>query len=160
MAKAAASHPKSKAAWAPVVIRLILGIVFMIHGSQKLFGAFEGPGMAGTVGMMDHLGVHPALFWAWVVALSEFLGGLGVFVGFLTGLASLAIVVDMIVAVALIHGHNGFFNPKGFEYNLALIAMGISLIISGPGKLSIDRLIRWSVGHSDSVFRVSGDGRL
>lgn len=129
--------------WAPVVIRIVLGIIFIAHGAQKLFGAFGGPGMAGVVSGFDHMGLHPAVFWAWLVALVEFLGGLGVFFGLLTRLAALALAVDMLVAIVLVHGKHGLFmQNSGFEYPLALLAMAVSLILSGPGVLALDNLVR------------------
>lgn len=138
------SYLKNTAAWAPFVIRLVLGFIFIVHGSQKLFGWFGGPGIGGTAQSMNQLGMHPGILWAWIVIIAEFFGGLALVFGFLTGLAALGILIDMLVAVILIHGKNGFFlNTGGFEYNLALIAMALSLILSGPGALSIDRLIHW-----------------
>jgi putative oxidoreductase len=136
---------KSTADWAPLVIRIALGIIFIAHGSQKLFGAFGGHGMSGTVGMMQSLGVHPAVFFAWIVTLVEFLGGIGILIGLLTSIASLLIAIDMVVAIATVHGKNGFFlgQPPGYEYNIALIAMAVALILSGAGALSVDRLIGW-----------------
>jgi len=129
---------------APVIIRLVLGLILMAHGAQKLFGAFGGPGIAGTAPFLESLGMKPGLFWAWIAALAEFFGGLGILLGLLTGIASIVIIVDMLVAVVLVHGKKGFFlSAGGFEYNLALIAMALSLIFSGPGVLSLDRLIRF-----------------
>jgi len=144
MSETLSAYLKSTASWAPTAIRLVLGITFMAHGAQKLFGAFGGPGMAGTVGFFAGMGLKPALFWAWVVALAEFFGGLGILLGLLTGVASAVLIVDMLVAIAFVHGKNGFFaKAGGFEYNLSLIVMALSLILSGPGRLSLDRLIRW-----------------
>jgi putative oxidoreductase len=139
MPETLSAYLKSTASWAPTAIRLVLGIIFMAHGAQKLFGAFGGPGMAGTVGFFAGIGIKPALFWAWVVALAEFFGGLGILLGLLTGVASAVIIVNI-----LVHGKKGFFAMAGgFEYNLSLIVMALSLILSGPGRLSLDRLIRW-----------------
>jgi putative oxidoreductase len=138
------NYLKASAIWAPAVIRLVLGIIFMAHGAQKLFGAFGGPKISGTAGFLGQLGIQPALFWAWVVALVEFFGGLGILLGLLTSIASILIIIDMLVAITFVHGRKGFFaGAGGFEYNLALIAMAISLILSGPGVLSLDRLIGW-----------------
>ena len=73
-----------------------LGAIFMAHGAQKLFGAFGGNGMTGTVGMIEFLGVGPPLFWAWVVALVEFFGGLAILLGFLTRVAAVLIIITMV----------------------------------------------------------------
>ena len=135
---------RSIAGWAPFIIRLAIAAVFMAHGAQKLFGAFGGPGISHTAMFMGKLGVHPPLFWAWVVAMTEFFGGLAILLGFLTRLAAIAIVVDMIVAIAVVHAKHGFFMMNGgFEYPLVCLLMALSLVFSGAGPYSIDRLIRW-----------------
>jgi putative oxidoreductase len=131
------------AAWAPVVIRVVLGIIFVAHGSQKLFGAFGGHGIAGTASGFGQLGLKPAIFWAWLVALVEFFGGLGILFGLLTRLSSFAIAINMLVAITLVHLKSGFFAQNGgFEYPLALFAMAVSLIISGPGAFALDPVVR------------------
>lgn len=137
------SFLRKSVAWAPLVLRVAVGTIFIGHGAQKLFGAFGGPGMPGIIAGFAHSGIHPAVFWAWVVSLVEFFGGLGLFFGLLTSLSAIGLIVDMIVAVALVHGKNGFFLPRGFEYNFALIAMMIAILLSGAGPYSFDRLIRW-----------------
>ena len=140
------TYLKLTAAWAPVAIRVVLGIIFMAHGSQKLFGAFGGHGIGGTAGFFGQLGIQPAVFWAWVVAIVELFGGLALVLGLLTSIASILIIINMLVAIAFVHGKQGFFaGGGGFEYNLALIAMAASLILSGPGALSLGRLIGWRI---------------
>jgi putative oxidoreductase len=144
MSATVSTYLKGTAAWAPVVIRVVLGIIFMAHGSQKLFGAFGGPGISGTSHFLHGMGIEPSILWAWIVALAEFLGGLGLVLGFLTGLSSAVIIVDMLVAIATVHGTHGFWaGGGGFEYNLLIVAVCVSLIISGPGAISVDRLIGW-----------------
>ena len=129
-------------AWAPFVIRITLGAIFIMHGSQKLFGAFNGAGMKGTTDFIESLGFKPAVLWAWLLTLTEFVGGLGLIFGLLTRVAALGIVVIMVVAIARVHFNHGFFLPEGFEYSLALLAMALSLVLSGAGKLSLDWWIR------------------
>lgn len=128
--------------WAPLVIRITLGSIFIAHGSQKLFGAFDGAGIKGTTDFVDSLGFKPAALWAWLLALTEFAGGLGLIFGLLTRVAALGIIVIMTVAIVKIHLKQGFFLPGGFEYGLALLAMALSLVLSGGGKLSLDWWIR------------------
>lgn len=129
-----------------LVIRLILGVIFIIHGGQKLFGWYDGPGIEGVTGMMKKFGVaHPTLL-AWLVAFSEFGGGLLVLVGLLTPLAAAVTVSVMLTAVILVHGQNGFFNKdKGYEFNLSLIALGVALMLTGAGAFSIDQLLGLAV---------------
>lgn len=134
--------------WSHLVVRLGLGIVFFAHGSQKVLGWFGGPGLPGTVGYMKQaLGVPAPL--AALAALTEFLAGCGMLVGFLARPAAVGIIVVMLVAIAKVHGKNGFFlnfsntpgKGHGYEFNLVLIAMALSILIGGAGALSIDRLI-------------------
>jgi len=128
--------------WAPLPLRLALGVIFIAHGSQLLFGAFGGPGLSGSAAFLGKMGFRPPMLWAVLVAVTQFFGGLGVLVGLLTKLASVGIAIVMIVAIATVHWQHGFFlQNQGFEYNLALIGMCLALILSGAGKLSIEALI-------------------
>jgi putative oxidoreductase len=116
-----------------LVVRVIVGVIFAAHGAQKLFGAFGGPGLAGTVEMMGPMG-YP-------VTIGEFFGGLGLIVGFLCRFSAASLIVVMIGAIALVHGQHGFFAPAGFEYNLALIGLLAPILIAGPGSLAIGRML-------------------
>lgn len=116
-----------------LVARVIVGVIFMAHGAQKLFGAFGGPGLAGVVQMMGPLG--------YLVSIGEFFGGLGLIVGFLSRFSAAALIVVMLGAIAMVHGKNGFFAPTGFEFNLALIGLLATILIAGPGRLSVGRLL-------------------
>jgi putative oxidoreductase len=131
------------AGWAPLPIRIGLGIVFLAHGSQKLFGAFGGHGFQGVVGMVGGLGLKPAVFWAILVVFAEFGCGLLVLLGGLTRFAAAVIAIDMLVAIGAVHAKNGFFGSAGgFEYPFSLVTMCLSLILSGAGALSVDGLFR------------------
>lgn len=124
---------------APLVIRIALGVVFFAHGSQKVFGAFGGHGITGVIGMMKGLNVNPPVVWAWIVALTEFLGGLGILFGLLTRWAALGLTVNMAVAIALVHWKHGLFSGGGgFEFPMVLLAMSLALLFWGPGKVSIE----------------------
>src|ERR1044071_8393682 len=105
------------------LLRLIVGIVFIAHGSQKVFGWFGGPGLQGTVGFMGNMGI-PAIL-AYTAAFTEFLGGIALILGLLTRVAALGLVIDMAVAIILVHLNSGFFAPKGFEYPLSLGAVAL-----------------------------------
>ncbi len=90
------------------VLRLVMGIVFFAHGAQKVFGWFGGYGFNGTMGFFtQQLGI-PAPF-AFLAIMAEFLGGLGLIVGFLGRIAAFGIMCNMLVAVYMIHRHVGFF---------------------------------------------------
>ncbi len=122
-----------------LILRLALGLTFMGHGSQKLFGWFGGGGMTGTTGMMQKMGLRAPGFWALVAALSEFGGGLLLALGFLTPLGSLGIIAAMLVAIARVHWAKGFWNTKGgFEFPLINLAAALALALTGPGFYSLD----------------------
>jgi putative oxidoreductase len=135
--------------WSRVVVRVALGIVFIAHGGQKVFGWFGGPGLKATIQMFQqHMKVPPPA--TVVAALTELLGGLALLVGFLARPAAVGTIVVMLVAIAKVHGRNGFFinfsgtpgKGHGFEFNFALIAMALSVLLGGAGALSIDYLLR------------------
>ena len=135
--------------WALLPIRLALGAIFIGHGGQKLFGWFGSYGPKGTIGYFQQaLGVPPAL--TVLAMLTEFFGGLGVLLGFLTRPAAAGIIMVMLVAVTKVHWGHGFFlnwelKPErghGIEMNLALIGMALTLLIAGGGAYSVDRLLR------------------
>lgn len=131
-----------------LVVRLGLGIIFLAHGAQKVFGWYGGHGLKGTVSsFQQRMGIPLAL--GVIASFTELLGGLGVLVGCLTRPAALGVAIVMLVAVYKVHWQNGFFlnwglqpgKGHGFEMNLALIAMALALMIGGGGTLSIDRLL-------------------
>jgi putative oxidoreductase len=135
-----------------LMLRLVLGWIFFYHGSQKVFGAFGGMGMGGEHGFVAiitglHLPVLSAVAWAWMAACGEFFGGVFVFLGLLTRLAAVPIIVTMLVAIGSVTGSKGF---AGYEFNLALIAMSVTLILTGGGLVSLDALLfkrgLWSRG--------------
>jgi putative oxidoreductase len=124
------------------LLRLVVGLLFAAHGSQKAFGWFGGPGMGGATGFMGSLGFRAPRIWAWQLMLAELLGGLALAVGFLTPLAALALVIDMIVAIALVKWQNGFFSGNGgYEFELVLLAVPVALVATGPGRFSLDRAL-------------------
>lgn len=130
---------------AGLILRLTLGVVFVAHGSQKLFGAFGGFGIQGTGGFFSSLGANPGEFWALIVGLVEFGGGIALALGLLTRIAALLIAIDMAVAAAIYNFGNGFFveTPTGgWEINLVLFAMCLALVLAGGGRLALDALVR------------------
>ncbi|PIR20711.1 MAG: hypothetical protein COV45_03930 [Deltaproteobacteria bacterium CG11_big_fil_rev_8_21_14_0_20_47_16] len=130
--------------WSLSIVRVVLGIIFFMHGSQKVMGWFGGHGLTATVTMMSGMGMPVALVYA--VCFGEFLGGIGLIVGCLSRWAAGGIAIIMFGAVATVHWQNGFFlsmspdKGNGFEYNLALIAMALAVVIGGPGKCAIDNM--------------------
>jgi len=133
--------------WSRLVVRLALGIVFFAHGSQKVFGWFGGHGLKATMQVFhQYLKIPPAA--TVLAAFIECFGGLALIVGFLARPSALGLIVVMLVAIAKVHWKNGFFlatqpgQSNGWEYNFALIAMALAVLIGGAGALSVDHLIR------------------
>ncbi len=133
--------------WSHLVVRLALGVVFFAHGAQKVFGWFGGRGLSATIAGFRQMNIPPAA--TVLAAFVECFGGLAVLVGFLTRPAALGLIAVMLVAIAKVHVAHGFFlnwsmtpgKGHGFEFNLALLAMALAILIGGGGVLSIDRLI-------------------
>jgi putative oxidoreductase len=132
---------------ATAILRLVLGIVFFAHGGQKMFGWFGGFGFSGTMGFFTGAMHIPAPLAVLAIA-AEFLGGLGLVLGFLTRIAAFGIAVTMLVAIATVNSAVGFFmnwfgtqRGEGYEYHLLVLAMTTFLMIRGAGAFSLDRAI-------------------
>jgi putative oxidoreductase len=133
--------------WSHLVVRVVLGIVFFAHGAQKTFGWFGGHGLSATIGGFRQMNIPPAA--TALAAFTECFGGLALIVGLLARPTAIGLILVMLVAVAKVHAKNGFFlnfamtpgKGHGYEFNLVLIAMALSILIGGAGVLSIDRLI-------------------
>lgn len=124
------------------VLRIITGLTFAAHGSQKLFAWFGGYGLEGTGQWMESIGITPGYLMALLAGSAEFFGGLALVIGLLVRPAALSLVVAMLVAIFTVHIANGFFMAtNGFEYALILGAISLALLIEGGGKFSLDRKI-------------------
>ena len=124
--------------WGPTLVRAVIGVVFLMHGGQKLFVW----GFHGVASYLSHIGVPLPAVSAVVVTLVEFLGGAALLLGLLTRWVALLLAVDMVVAILTVKLKGGFFAPQGFEYELTLLITSLSLAFSGGGRASIDSLIR------------------
>lgn len=129
------------------IARLALGVVMFPHGAQKVLGWFGGYGFSGTMGFFTGQLHIPAVF-AFLAIAAEFAGSIGLVTGLLTRVAAFGIAVNMIVAITMVHGANGFFmnwygNQKGegFEYHLLTLGLAVTLILAGGGKWSVDSLL-------------------
>ena len=119
-----------------LMVRVVAGVLLIPHGYQKLFvpGAIDG-----TAGFMGSLGLVPGVFWAWVIALLEFVGGIMLAIGFLTRPVAAMVVGFMAVAAFYVHWGNGFFwNKGGFEYPLMWGVIALAFLIRGAGDYSVD----------------------
>ena len=120
--------------WGLTVLRVAVGIVFLMHGWQKLF-VF---GISGTTGFFAHSGIPLPHLSAIVVSLVEFLGGAALVLGAFTRAAAVLLAIDMTVAVLKVHLKNGFFMPTGFEFAFSMWAANICLALTGGGAASVD----------------------
>jgi putative oxidoreductase len=126
-----------------LMIRLVVGLLLVGHGAQKLFGWFGGYGPKGTGGWMESIGIKPGVFMAVSAGLMELLGGALFALGLLTPLAALLITVTMLGAIFKVHGPNGIWaTANGYEYPLVLVAVVIGIALTGAGSYSIDALLR------------------
>lgn len=122
-----------------LILRLVVGLTMAAHGAQKLFGWFGGYGLQGTGGFLEQLGFVPGRRHALFAGLAEFIGGLLLALGLATPAAAALIVSVMFVAVATVHLKHGYFNSnQGYEYNLTLAVVALSIAIMGPGPVSLD----------------------
>jgi putative oxidoreductase len=150
---------RSLAKWSPIPLRLIVGFGFMQHGFAKLS---KGPDAFAAI--MQAMGVPAPHLMAWLVILTELLGGLAVFVGAFVALASVPMIAVLLVAIFTVHLPYGFssiklqaitpagakFGPPGYECDLLYVACLVALVVGGSGPLSVDGLISRWVGLADT----------
>jgi len=125
-----------------VPLRLSLGVIFIGHGAQKVFGSFNGPGWAKWSSMSQAVPftfMQPPRVWLAAAALSELVGGALVLIGLLTRLGAFLLICTMLTAIKLLWP--AFFAPPGIELPVALLGSALALLIGGGGQLSIDRMI-------------------
>lgn len=128
--------------FAPVILRVPVGLTLAAHGAQKLFGWFGGYGLEGTGQWMASIGLEPGLLMAALSGSAEFFGGLFLVLGLLTRPTAVVVAFTMLVAIFSVHIHNGLFmSNNGYEYALALFAVAVSLVVSGGGRVSVDAII-------------------
>ena len=131
--------------WGGLVLQVGLGFIFFMHGAQKLFGPdFYGLKWDAYIGFFEKFGITPAPLWLWVVTLTEFIGGICIFFGFLTRVWAAGLVIDMTVAVVKVHSGVGFYWLRpggGLEFPMTLGLIALALVLLGPSFLSLDRAI-------------------
>ncbi|MFT6154405.1 MAG: putative oxidoreductase [Crocinitomicaceae bacterium] len=124
-------------------VRIAVGILFMAHGAQKLFGWFGGYGLEGTAGWMSSIGLEPGLLMATLAGSAEFFGGLFLVLGLLVRPAGLLLAITMVVAIFTVHFANGvFMSNNGYEYALVLLVVSLGLVVRGAGSLSLDAIVQ------------------
>lgn len=127
--------------WGIFVLRVIVGLVFLMHGGQKLFVY----GFGGVAGSMAKLGIPLPGLSAVVVTTVEFLGGAALMAGLFTRWAAALLTINMLVAILAVHYKNGFFLPAGYEYALTLLGASLSLTLAGSGAAAVEN---YSVKHT------------
>ena len=134
-----------------LMLRGTLGTLMAGHGAQKLFGWFGGPGVKGTTGMMEHLGLKPGQQWTALASASEVGGGVLTALGLLNPVGELGILGSMGMATFVAHrGKPIWVTSGGAELPVTNMAIVAALLATGPGKYSLDYALnlhppRWTV---------------
>jgi len=120
--------------------RIILALVFIFHGGQKMFGWFGGAGLEATAQFMN-INLDIPVFLAFAAALAEFFGAIFLLLGLFTRISAFALGVTMLVAILTVHPDAFLLSEGGMEYTLTLLFMSVLAFILGPGKISLDAIL-------------------
>jgi putative oxidoreductase len=141
------------------LVRIIVGALFVGHGTQKLFGWFGGHGPDGTGQFFESLGLKPGRDHALRAGAAEAGGGALLAAGLLTPVGATLIISVMTSAIRTVHAPNGpWVSEGGYEYNLTLIALMVALAELGPGDLSLDRRLGIDASGLLTALAVAGAG--
>ena len=123
--------------WGITVLRVVVGMVFLVHGGQKLF-VF---GFGGVAAFLGQVGIPAPMLAALVVTAVELLGGLALLLGLFTRWAAVPLAINMLVAILVVHLKAGFFLPDGYEFALTLLGANVALALLGSGEASVDGVL-------------------
>lgn len=130
--------------WAPLALRLMLGVIFLAHGYPKV------KNLKNTAGWLASSGFKPGMFWAVVLGFTEFIGAIALLVGFLTRVAAGLLIVSMTVATLMqaVKWKKPFTSQAGpgYEFDLLIVAGLVALFLWGAGNWSVDQAIGWILG--------------
>jgi putative oxidoreductase len=124
------------AKWGTLPLRVVVGLVFLMHGAQKLF-VF---GLSGTADIMGKLGLPLPLICAAIVITVELLGGLAILLGAFARLAGALLAFEMVIAILVARLHGGFFAPYGYEFEFTLLGACLTFALNGPGRTSLEEI--------------------
>ena len=127
------SADRTSVGWGILPIRLVIGLVFAMHGGQKLFVY----GAAGTTTAMSHMGIPLPVIAAWVAIIVEFVGGLAIFFGVWARWPACLLAIEMLIVILFVKLHGGFFTPRGIELELTLLAGALTIALLGTGPASL-----------------------
>jgi putative oxidoreductase len=132
-----------------LILRVVIGVLLVGHGTQKLFGWYGGHGLSGTAAFFESIGLRPGRFHARAAGFNEAAGGALLAFGLLTPLAATLIIATMVAAIVTVHAKNGVWaTQSGYEYNLVLVAAAFALACTGAGTLSLDHALGLSIAGS------------
>lgn len=144
-----------------VVLRGVAGGLLAGHGAQKLFGAFEGPGLQGTAGFMEMLGLQPSHIWGTAAALSEFGGGTLTALGLLYPIGPVSMISAMSMATAKAHwGKPIWVSAGGAELPVINMAAALCLMLTGPGSFSLDHALGIKLPKAVGALALIGAGAM
>ena len=124
-----------------LLLRVVIGVAFIGHGAQKLFGWFGGYGPKGTGGWMESIGIRPGVAMAVAAGIMELVGGVLFTAGLLTPVAAVLIAATMLGAIIKVHAPNGFWSTSnGIEFPLTVLVVAVAVALTGPGSISLDAL--------------------
>lgn len=128
------------ASWGPDFLRLAVGVIMLAHGYPKVSNLAARKGLTQ---FLQSLGFSPPTFWAYLVSISEFFGGICLILGLFTRLAALVLAIEFLVIIVKVKWAKGFLSEKGgWEWDWALWMMLLSLLVTGPGRLALDHRLR------------------
>ena len=139
-----------------LILRVVIGLIMVGHGAQKVFGWWGGPGLEKWTQAMVRMRIRPPRAWAYISAFGELGGGILLILGLLTPLACAAIAGSMLVAIALVHLPKGFWVSKGgYEFNLSILGAVAALALIGPGSASLDSAFRVHLAEPTTLIALT-----